>query len=72
MILTLTCNMRSCRVAGIIFPKTSFKITNRKPDGDDIPNKKYYDPTVWLRKSDEAFVNRLEKAFRDLNNINTL
>tara|TARA_B100000886_G_scaffold260362_2_gene185236 strand:+ start:22437 stop:23486 length:1050 start_codon:yes stop_codon:yes gene_type:complete len=42
------------------------------PDGDDIPNKKYYDPRVWLRKSEEAFVNRLERAFRDLNNINTL
>ena len=42
------------------------------PDGDDVPNKKYYDPRVWLRKSEEAFVNRLEKAFRDLNNINTL
>ena len=42
------------------------------PDGDDIPNKKYYDPRVWLRKSEEAFVNRLEKAFIDLNNINTL
>ena len=42
------------------------------PDGDDIPNKKYYDPRVWLRKSEEAFVERLERAFRDLNNINTL
>ena len=42
------------------------------PDGDDIPNKKYYDPRVWLRKSEEAFVDRLERAFRDLNNINTL
>ena len=42
------------------------------PDGDDIPNKKYYDPRVWLRKSEEAFVKRLEKAFQDLNNINTL
>ena len=42
------------------------------PDGDDIPNKKYYDPRVWLRRSEEAFVDRLEKAFRDLNNINTL
>ena len=42
------------------------------PDGEDIPNKKYYDPRVWLRKSEEAFVDRLERAFRDLNNINTL
>ena len=42
------------------------------PDGADEPNKKYYDPRVWLRKSEEAFVDRLERAFRDLNNINTL
>ena len=42
------------------------------PDGDDIPNKKYYDPRVWLRKGEDAFVTRLKKAFEDLNNINTL
>ena len=42
------------------------------PDGNDIPNKKYYDPRVWLRKGQIAFVTRLEKAFKDLNNINTL
>jgi len=42
------------------------------PDGDDIPNKKYYDPRVWLRKAEESFVTRLTKAFEDLNNINTL
>ena len=42
------------------------------PDGSDIPNKKYYDPRVWLRKAEESFVNRLTQAFEDLNNINTL
>ena len=42
------------------------------PDGQDIPNKKYYDPRVWLRKGEEAFKARLKKAFEDLNNINTL
>ena len=42
------------------------------PDGDDIPNKKFYDPRVWLRKGEVAFAERLEQAFRDLNNINTL
>ena len=42
------------------------------PEGDDIPNKKYYDPRVWLRKGEEAFKARLTKAFEDLNNINTL
>ncbi|GAA4240575.1 MULTISPECIES: class II fructose-bisphosphate aldolase [Winogradskyella] len=42
------------------------------PDGDDLPNKKYYDPRVWLRKGEEAFVARLKKAFEDLNNVDTL
>tara|TARA_R100001369_G_scaffold45653_1_gene71868 strand:+ start:67 stop:1134 length:1068 start_codon:yes stop_codon:yes gene_type:complete len=42
------------------------------PDGDDVPNKKYYDPRVWLRKGEDAFVARLKKAFEDLNNVNTL
>ncbi len=42
------------------------------PDGEDIPNKKYYDPRVWLRKGENTFKNRLQKAFEDLNNIDTL
>ncbi|RZN82820.1 MAG: class II fructose-bisphosphate aldolase [Winogradskyella sp.] len=42
------------------------------PDGPDSPNKKYYDPRVWLRKGENAFVERLKKAFEDLNNIDTL
>ncbi|MEM1001165.1 MAG: class II fructose-bisphosphate aldolase, partial [Bacteroidota bacterium] len=42
------------------------------PDGDDSPNKKYYDPRVWLRKGEQTFVERLNKAFEDLNNVNTL
>ncbi len=42
------------------------------PDGADVPNKKYYDPRVWLRKGEDAFVERLKKAFEDLNNVDTL
>ena len=42
------------------------------PDGPDSPNKKYYDPRVWLRKGENAFVERLKKAFEDLNNVDTL
>ena len=42
------------------------------PDGFDQPNKKYYDPRVWLRKGEISFKNRLKKAFEDLNNIDTL
>ena len=40
------------------------------PEGDDSPNKKYYDPRVWLREGEKNFVKRLSKAFEDLNNIN--
>jgi fructose-bisphosphate aldolase class II len=39
------------------------------PEGADSPNKKYYDPRVWLRKGQENFVKRLEEAFGDLNCI---
>ncbi len=42
------------------------------PEGPDKPNKKFYDPRVWLRKGEEAFVKRLKQAFEDLNNVNTL
>ncbi|WP_194765735.1 class II fructose-bisphosphate aldolase [Tamlana sp. I1] len=42
------------------------------PEGDDSPNKKYYDPRVWLRAGETTFVARLKKAFEDLNNVNTL
>lgn len=41
------------------------------PEGDDKPNKKYYDPRVWLRKGEESFKARLKKASEDLNNVNT-
>lgn len=40
------------------------------PTGDDSPNKKNYDPRVWLRKGEENFVKRLLVAFEDLNCLN--
>lgn len=40
------------------------------PDGDDVPNKKYYDPRKWLRAGEESFVLRLTQAFDDLNCMN--
>lgn len=42
------------------------------PEGDDVPNKKFYDPRVWVRKGEDAFKARIKKAFEDLNNIDTL
>ena len=40
------------------------------PEGDDQPNKKYYDPRKWLRAGEEKFIERLTEAFEDLNCIN--
>lgn len=42
------------------------------PEGEDKPNKKYYDPRVWLREGEKTFKARLKQAFEDLNNVNTL
>jgi fructose-bisphosphate aldolase class II len=42
------------------------------PTGESAPNKKYYDPRVWLRAGQVSMVARLEKAFADLNSIDVL
>jgi len=42
------------------------------PEGSDSPNKKFYDPRVWLRKGEESMIKRLKLAFEDLNCINQL
>ena len=39
------------------------------PEGTDSPNKKYYDPRVWVRKAEESFIERLTLAFKELNNV---
>lgn len=42
------------------------------PEGDDRPNKKFYDPRTWIRKGEEALIARLQIAFKDLNAINSI
>jgi len=42
------------------------------PKGSDSPNKKYYDPRVWVRKGEDSFIARIKQAFEDLNNVDTL
>lgn len=42
------------------------------PDGADKPNKKFYDPRVWIRAAQTSMVDRLQQAFGDLNALNTL
>jgi len=39
------------------------------PEGDDKPNKKYYDPRIFLREGEKVMVERLKIAFKDLNAI---
>jgi fructose-bisphosphate aldolase class II len=39
------------------------------PEGDDKPNKNYYDPRKWLRAGESSMVLRLKQAFSDLNCI---
>jgi fructose-bisphosphate aldolase class II len=60
--------VRDYVVAKIDYLKT--QIGN--PEGDDVPNKKYYDPRKWLREGELTFIKRLETSFADLNNVNTL
>jgi fructose-bisphosphate aldolase class II len=42
------------------------------PEGADKPNKKYYDPRVWIRSGQTSMIARLEQAFKELNSANTL
>ncbi|MDX2362708.1 MAG: class II fructose-bisphosphate aldolase [Crocinitomicaceae bacterium] len=42
------------------------------PEGEEKPNKKYYDPRKWIRAGEITFIKRLERSFQDLNNVNTL
>ncbi len=42
------------------------------PDGDDKPNKKKYDPRVWLREAEKSMIERVKIAFADLNCIDKL
>ena len=42
------------------------------PEGAEKPNKKFYDPRVWLRKGEESLIARLQVAFEDLNAINSI
>jgi len=40
------------------------------PEGDEKPNKKFYDPRAWLRSGEQSFISRLKEAFEDLNALN--
>ncbi|TLU65861.1 class II fructose-bisphosphate aldolase [Thalassotalea litorea] len=37
------------------------------PDDENAPNKKHYDPRVWLRELEQSMAARLQQAFAELN-----
>ncbi|KAG8939531.1 Fructose-bisphosphate aldolase 1 [Tulasnella sp. 419] len=42
------------------------------PEGADKPNKKYYDPRVWVREGEKTLSERVKEACRDLGNVDRL
>merc|ERR1719335_1878345 len=40
------------------------------PEGEEKPNKSYYDPRKWIREAEVSMVKRVEKSCRDLKNMN--
>jgi fructose-bisphosphate aldolase class II len=42
------------------------------PDGADKPNKKYYDPRVWVREGEKTMTKRVASALKDFNTAGQL
>jgi len=42
------------------------------PDGDDKPNKKYFDPRVWVREGEKTMSARVKEALDYFNTANQL
>jgi len=42
------------------------------PEGEDKPNKKYYDPRIWVREGEKTLSARVKEACSDLGNVDRL
>jgi fructose-bisphosphate aldolase, class II len=42
------------------------------PEGEDKPNKKYFDPRVWVREGEKTMTSRVAEALKDFNTANQL
>jgi fructose-bisphosphate aldolase class II len=42
------------------------------PEGADKPNKKFYDPRVWVREGEKTLTERVKEACADLGNVDRL
>ncbi|AHH03434.1 Fructose-bisphosphate aldolase [Borrelia nietonii YOR] len=54
------------------YKKNENRLQGQLGDGNDadVPNKKFYDPRVWLRESEISMKERVKLACKNLNNIN--
>lgn len=58
----------NCGVRDYVLNKKDYLMSQiGNPEGDDKPNKKFYDPRVWLREGEKTFIDRLTRSFEDLN-----
>lgn len=42
------------------------------PKGEKAPNKKYYDPRVWIREAEKSMIDRVKQAFQELNSVGVM
>merc|ERR1719161_1581198 len=40
------------------------------PEGEEKPNKSYYDPRKWIREAEVSMVKRVQESCTDLKNVN--
>ncbi|KAJ1964213.1 Fructose-bisphosphate aldolase 1 [Dipsacomyces acuminosporus] len=60
-------------VRDFVLGKKDYLLTQvGNPTGEDAPNKKYYDPRVWIREGEKSMYTRVQEANADLGNVNTL
>ncbi|WVN88969.1 fructose-bisphosphate aldolase 1 [Cryptococcus depauperatus CBS 7841] len=60
-----------CGVRDFILTKKDYLMTQvGNPEGHDKPNKKQYDPRVWIREGEKVLVERVKEACIDLGNVN--
>lgn len=68
--------MQFAYLAGIrdyVLNKKDYLLTQvGNPDGEDKPNKKYFDPRVWVREGEKTMSQRVAEALKDFNAAGTV
>lgn len=60
-------------IRDFILKKKDYLLTQvGNPEGEDKPNKKFYDPRVWVREGEKTLTTRVKEACADLGNVDRL